>query len=61
MTERLCNVPLILYVNRAELDMTTEKMKRLDTDNKSTYLRKMAVDGYAIKIDERCEIDTPHH
>jgi hypothetical protein len=38
---------LRLYVTAAERDLIYEKMRLIDTDNLSAYLRKMAFDGCA--------------
>lgn len=35
----------------SELRMIQEKMNEYGTDNMSAYLRKMAVDGYVVKIE----------
>ena len=51
MAERVRNIPVMFYVNKDEVAVIAEKMKQLDTENKSTYLRKMAVNGYALKIE----------
>ena len=51
MAKRARSIPVIFYVNKDEVAVIAEKMKQLDTDNKSTYLRKMTVNGYALKIE----------
>ena len=51
--KRLRSTQLHFYVNDPELDMIREKMKQVGTDNMSGYLRKMAVDGYVIRLDMR--------
>ena len=50
MAKRVRSIPVMFYVNRAETDMIAEKMKQLDTENKSAYLRRMAINGYVVKI-----------
>lgn len=39
------------FVDEKELDLIKKKMALLGTENKSAYLRKMAIDGYAVKLD----------
>ena len=51
MAQRNRKIPLLFYVNEAEMKVIFEKMKLLNTTNKSAYLRKSAVDGYVIQID----------
>lgn len=38
-------------VTPKEYDMIETKMKQLGTSNMSAYLRKMAVDGYVVRLD----------
>lgn len=49
--KRLRSTQLHFYVNDQELDLIRTKMKQVGTDNMSSYLRKMAVDGYVIRLD----------
>ncbi len=51
MTDRTRKIPLQFYVTENELALIEEKMKLLGTENKSAYLRKMAIDGYIINVD----------
>ena len=39
------------YVSEEEKVVIQEKMVQLGTDNLSAYLRKMALDGYVVKLD----------
>ncbi len=39
------------FVDEKELDLIKKKMALLGTENMSAYLRKMAIDGYAVKLD----------
>ncbi len=39
------------FVDEKELDLIKQKMAQLGTENMSAYLRKMAIDGYTIKLD----------
>ena len=51
MKKRERAVPLLFYVTAEEKDMIEQKMLQLGTDNRSAYLRKMALDGYVVKLD----------
>ncbi|MDD3822206.1 MAG: plasmid mobilization relaxosome protein MobC [Sphaerochaetaceae bacterium] len=51
MAKRKRNVPLLFWVSEQEKDMIQQKMEQLGTDNMSAYLRKIAVDGYVVKLD----------
>ena len=35
-----------------QLDMIHQRMKELHTDNREAYIRKMAVDGYILDLDD---------
>src|SRR5574344_2667710 len=48
---RLRPTQLHFYVNDQELDWINQKMKQLGTTNMSAYLRKMAIDGYVVKLE----------
>jgi hypothetical protein len=39
------------FVDENELGMIKAKMAQIGTENMSAYLRKMAIDGYVIKLD----------
>lgn len=39
------------FVEEKELDQIKQRMALLGTENMSAYLRKMAIDGYAVKLD----------
>lgn len=43
------------FVNEKELDLIKQKMAQMGTDNMSAYLRKMAIDGYAICSQRACK------
>ena len=45
------NVQFIFWVTEAERDMIEQKMAQVGTDNLSAYLRKIAIDGYIVKLD----------
>ena len=40
-----------LRFTQQELQLVAEKMKLLGTTNREAYLRKMAIDGYVLKLD----------
>lgn len=42
---------LHFYVNDQELEWIKQKMTLFGTENMSAYLRKLAIDGYVIKLD----------
>ena len=39
------------FVDENELSLIKAKMAQIGTENMSAYLRKMAIDGYVIKLD----------
>ena len=39
------------FVNDREMDLIKQKMAQFGTENMSAYLRKMAIDGFVIKLD----------
>lgn len=45
------NVQIIFWVTEAERDIIEQKMAQVGTDNLSAYLRKIAIDGYIVKLD----------
>ena len=42
---------IIFWVNDDELEQIRRKMAQLGTENMSAYLRKIAIDGYIVKLD----------
>lgn len=48
---RLRPTQLHFYVNDQELEWINQKMKQFGTENMSAYLRKMAIDGYVVKLE----------
>ena len=50
---RLRPTQLHFYVNDQELELIRTKMKQIGTDNLSGYLRKMAIDGYIIRLNTK--------
>lgn len=51
MVNRNRNVKLEFWVTEQERDMIAEKMALYGTGNMSAYLRKIAIDGYVVKLD----------
>ena len=50
MMEKL-NDTIILRVSKADRERIREKMDELGVMNMSAYIRKMALDGYCVKLD----------
>ena len=44
-------VQLHILVSEQEAALIKERMEQIGTDNLSAYLRKMAIDGYIVKLD----------
>ena len=51
MAKRKREIVLRFRVTAEERGMIEEKMAQLGTDNMAAYLRKMAIDGYIVKLD----------
>ena len=51
MKKRRRTIPLMFYVTPEERDQIEAKMAQLGTNNMSAYLRKIAIDGYVVKLD----------
>jgi len=51
MAERKRDVQLNFRVSPQELELITEKMAKLGTENREAYLRKMALDGYVVRLE----------
>jgi len=51
MPKRNRNVRLYIRVNHKELDDIKERMEELGCCNRGAFIRKMAMDGYAVKVD----------
>lgn len=45
------NIRLKFYVSPEERDLILQKMREYGTENLSAYLRKMALDGYVVRLD----------
>ena len=44
-------IPLYFKVSPEEKELIDKKMEQLSTHNQRAYLRKMAVDGYVVRVD----------
>ncbi len=51
MTNRKRQIPIIIMVNEREKALIKEKMRQLGTKNMGAYIRKMAIDGYVVRLD----------
>ena len=51
MAKRNRSIRLEFWVSADELAAMQEKMKQMGTANLSHYLRKMAMDGYVVRLD----------
>jgi Bacterial mobilisation protein (MobC). len=51
MNKRKRPVRIPLYVTGAERALIEEKMEQIGTKNMNAYLRKMAIQGYVLKLD----------
>ncbi len=51
MAHRKRTVQLHFMVTKHERELIRQKMAQLGTNNLGVYLRKMAVDGYIVKLD----------
>ena len=51
MAKRKRDVPVLFYVNQKEMALIQQKMQAFGTSNMSAYLRKMALDGYCVRLD----------
>ena len=45
------NKQIIFWVTPEERELIEQKMAQLGTENMSAYLRKIAIDGYVVKLD----------
>lgn len=51
MAERIRSVPIVFWVTEEEKQLIQKKMELMGVINMSAYLRKMAIDGYTVKLD----------
>ena len=45
------NIQIIFWVSEEERELIQAKMEQVGTENLSAYLRKIAIDGYILKLD----------
>ena len=46
-----CNRQIHIKISDKELEMIRDRMEQMGFKNMSAYIRKMAIDGYVIKLD----------
>lgn len=51
MAERKRGIQLHFMVSEQERELIRQRMAQLGTDNMGAYLRKMAIDGYVVRLD----------
>lgn len=51
MKKRKHDIPIMFWVTEQERDLIEQRMAQIGTTNMSAYLRKIAIDGYVLKID----------
>lgn len=49
--KRKHNIPIMFWVTEQERDRIEHRMAQIGTVNMSAYLRKIAIDGYVLKLD----------
>ena len=49
--KRKRGVPLYVWVSEAEHDIIRQRMEEAGTQNMSAYIRKMAANGYIVRLD----------
>ena len=49
--KRKRDVPVLFWVSAAEMDAIQQKMAQFGTKYLSAYLRKMALDGYVVRLE----------
>ena len=45
------NIQVIFWISEQERELIQQKMVQLGTDNMSAYLRKIAIDGYVVRLE----------
>ena len=53
MANRRRNIPVLVMVTEKERAMIREKMAQYGTRNMGAYLRKMAIDGYVVRLETK--------
>ena len=49
--KRKRDVPVLFWVSAEEMEIIRQKMAQYGTQNLSAYLRKMALDGYVVRLE----------
>ena len=49
--KRKRDLPVLFWVSAEELAVIEQKMSQFGTSNREAYLRKMALDGYVVKLE----------
>ena len=49
--KRKRDVPVLFWVSADEMELIQQKMAQFGTSNREAYLRKMALDGYVVKLE----------
>ena len=52
MQKKNNKIGILVRVTPEQLDMIHDRMKLLHTDNRESYMRKMAIDGYILEMDD---------
>ena len=45
------NIQVIFWISEQERELIQQKMAQLGTENMSAYLRKIAIDGYVVRLE----------
>ena len=53
MANRRRNIPVLVMVTEKERTLIREKMAQYGTRNMGAYLRKMAIDGYVVRLETK--------
>lgn len=51
LQKRRRGIPLYVWVSQDEYDTIRRRMEEIGTENMSAYIRKMALNGYILKVD----------
>ncbi len=51
MKKRTHDIPIMFWVTEQERELIEQRMTQVGTSNMSAYLRKIAIDGYILKLD----------
>lgn len=51
MSKRIRNIPILFRVTEAERSLIEQNMEQIGTTNMAAYLRKIAINGYVLKLD----------